>query len=78
MRKQYKVKAASCPMCKGHKMGYENRWKPKERELMKLAEEEIIYTLFGDLTFNSWEDYKVDQLFFYRKSHSVGADKNEL
>lgn len=41
MRKQYKKKLKSCSMCKPHKTNGANRWKAKERELMKLTEQEI-------------------------------------
>jgi hypothetical protein len=40
MRKQLKNKRRSCSMCKPHKTGQSNRWKPKEREDRKLAENE--------------------------------------
>jgi len=30
-----KNKKKSCPMCKPHKTGYENRWKPKEEAQLK-------------------------------------------
>ena len=41
MRKQYKKKLKSCALCKPHKMGWANRWKPKEQFLQKQAEKEI-------------------------------------
>ena len=41
MRKQHKVKRHSCKVCKTHKMGWDNRWKPREKMLARLAEKEI-------------------------------------
>lgn len=41
MRKQYKKKKRSCPICKPHKTGATNRWKNKERAKMKSAEREM-------------------------------------
>lgn len=35
MRKQYKIKKRSCALCKPHKMGWDKRWKPKERQAYK-------------------------------------------
>ncbi|MBI5636580.1 MAG: hypothetical protein HZA03_01280 [Nitrospinae bacterium] len=35
MRKNMKLKKRSCPLCKPHKMGWENRWKAKEQGRMK-------------------------------------------
>jgi hypothetical protein len=40
MRKQHKIKKRSCSMCKPHKMGWANRWKPKEQEALKRFEKE--------------------------------------
>ena len=39
MRKRYKNKLRSCAMCKPHKRGYENRWKPKEAALLSEFED---------------------------------------
>ena len=36
MRKRMKKKLRSCPLCKPHKMGWENRWLLKD--LIKLEE----------------------------------------
>ena len=33
-------KEAVCPLCKPHKTGGENRWKPKERDALDRAERE--------------------------------------
>jgi hypothetical protein len=41
MRKQLKNKRRSCPLCKPHKTGHSNRWKPKEHEDRKLIEKVI-------------------------------------
>jgi len=41
MRKQYKKKKRSCPLCKPHKMNGENRWKAKDRDFMKRTDQEI-------------------------------------
>jgi hypothetical protein len=41
MRKQYKNKRRSCGLCKPHKCGTDNRWKPKARSLEKDAAREI-------------------------------------
>ena len=50
MRKQLKNKKCSCAMCKPHKRGMENHWKPKERQDRKLSEEQIrlLKEIFGD------------------------------
>ena len=40
MRKAYKVKKRSCPLCKPHKMGHANRWKTKEAEELRRSEKE--------------------------------------
>lgn len=42
MRKAYKVKRRSCAMCKPHKMGWEDRWKPKDKEIIKRSEKEAL------------------------------------
>ena len=41
MRKRLKVKKRSCWLCKPHKLGNDNRWKPKQEFLLKIAEREI-------------------------------------
>lgn len=41
MRKQYKKKLRSCPMCKPHKTQGSNRWKNKEINLYKIHQKEI-------------------------------------
>lgn len=41
MRKQRKTKRRSCGLCKPHKRGWENRWKPRERALLKAHAEEM-------------------------------------
>ena len=35
MRKRYKKKARSCPLCKPHKMHIEKRWKPREQAALE-------------------------------------------
>jgi len=41
MRKRYKRKLRSCGLCKPHKRGVENRWKPKAFASIRSAEREI-------------------------------------
>ena len=41
MRKQFKIKKRSCAFCKPHKVGWDNRWKSKEKERMIREEKEI-------------------------------------
>ena len=41
MRKRLKKKLRSCALCKPHKMGRDNRWKPKEAALLSEAEKEL-------------------------------------
>ena len=41
MRKQYKKKLRSCPLCKPHKTMGSNRWKNKEQVLYKEHNKEI-------------------------------------
>jgi hypothetical protein len=38
MRKRLKKKKRSCAMCKPHKMGGDNRWKPRDNEALKRFE----------------------------------------
>ncbi len=45
MRKQSKNKRRSCALCKPHKRGFENRWKPKARGLMIESEKEIRFQI---------------------------------
>jgi hypothetical protein len=40
MRKQLKKKKRSCALCKPHKVGWDNRWKVKEREAIKRFEKD--------------------------------------
>ena len=47
MRKQYKNKKRSCAVCKPFKMGWQNRWKDKEREKQELDEEEMLLAQYG-------------------------------
>lgn len=35
MRKRNKTKLCSCGLCKPHKMGWCNRWKPREFQALK-------------------------------------------
>jgi hypothetical protein len=41
MRKQYKRKSRSCGLCKPHKIGWERRWKSKDRQFMRSSDTEI-------------------------------------
>lgn len=41
MRKRLKKKLRSCTLCKPHKMGWDNRWKPKQASLLADAEKEM-------------------------------------
>lgn len=41
MRKRTKVKRKGCGLCKPHKRGLENRWKPKDEARLAAAEREI-------------------------------------
>lgn len=47
MRKQYKKKKRSCALCKPHKMGWDNRWKRKEKVKLDLDEEEMLLEQYG-------------------------------
>jgi len=38
MRKRYKKKLRSCPMCKPHKMGWEHRFKKKDLDIMERSD----------------------------------------
>lgn len=40
MRKALKLKRRSCAMCKPHKMRGQNRWKSRERMLLREFEKE--------------------------------------
>jgi hypothetical protein len=44
MRKRLKKKLRSCALCKPHKMGWDNRWKPRDESLLREAEQEIAIT----------------------------------
>jgi hypothetical protein len=41
MRKRYKLKLRSCGLCKPPKRAWVSRWKPKELQLVELAEREM-------------------------------------
>lgn len=41
MRKRYKNKLKSCPLCKPHKRGFAVRWRPKEFANIARAEREM-------------------------------------
>jgi len=41
MRKRYKLKKRSCPLCKPNKMGWDSRWKNRERDALARAEKEM-------------------------------------
>jgi len=41
MGKIYKTKDRSCPMCKPHKMGWEDKKKYKERQTIEQLDKEI-------------------------------------
>jgi hypothetical protein len=41
MRKRYKNKRRSCALCKPHKRGWEERWKPKQVQALRDSEREI-------------------------------------
>lgn len=41
-RKRLKNKKSCCALCKPHKRGIENRWKPKHIRDYKLAKKEIL------------------------------------
>ena len=47
MRKQMKKKRRSCGLCKPHKRGIENRWKPQVRWLMIEEWKEIRFAAPG-------------------------------
>jgi len=40
MRKRYKQKKRSCPLCKPHKLGLEKRWKNKDLARLEEFEKE--------------------------------------
>lgn len=40
MRKRYKKKRRSCPLCKPHKLGLEKRWKNKDLARLEEFERE--------------------------------------
>ena len=41
MRKRYKLKARSCPLCKPEKMKRAKRWKYKDLDIIERTEKEI-------------------------------------
>lgn len=41
MRKQFKNKARSCALCKPHKRGWSNRWKPQQRQAILETDREL-------------------------------------
>ncbi len=43
MRKVHKNKKRCCKMCKAHKRGWENRWKPKEFAQLRRFEKERLW-----------------------------------
>jgi hypothetical protein len=42
MRKKYKKKNRSCPLCKPHKMNLEIRWKKKDLDIIERSEKEML------------------------------------
>lgn len=48
MRKSYKKKERSCPLCKPHKMGIEKRWKPKDYTVLRQAERDMRLACNGE------------------------------
>ena len=46
-RKVYKVKRRSCPLCKPHKMGHDDRWKPQDRATIRRDEKEVSEAVRG-------------------------------
>jgi len=48
MRKQYKKKERSCPICKPNKVGWENRWNRKDRDIIEDSEKQIQKALRGE------------------------------
>lgn len=49
MRKRYKDKDRSCGLCKPHKRGWAQRWKPKEGQFLEETEREIQDALMSSL-----------------------------
>lgn len=41
MRKQYRNKLRSCGLCKPHKRGLAQRWKPRDRQALREAGREM-------------------------------------
>lgn len=41
MRKRTKIKRRSCGLCKPHKRGLANRWKPRQEARLSAAEREL-------------------------------------
>lgn len=48
MRKRYKKKKRSCPLCKPHKMKIEKRWNVKEEQKLKEFEREVTQAVNED------------------------------
>ena len=48
MRKAYKNKARSCPLCKPHKRKQATRWKPKDVDVIRRSEKQIAGRDFED------------------------------
>jgi len=49
MRKMFKIKSHSCALCKPHKTGYQNRWRAKDLEKMKIFEKEKVLIINNNL-----------------------------
>lgn len=45
MRKRYKSKLRSCGLCKPHKRGMDQRWKPGQGQALTKAERDIYMAL---------------------------------
>lgn len=41
MRKRYRINRRSCGLCKPHKRGLTNRWKPRDLALLRAAEADV-------------------------------------
>jgi hypothetical protein len=41
MRKRYRIKRRSCGLCKPHKRGLANRWKPRDLARLRAAEADV-------------------------------------
>lgn len=63
MRKQLKNKRRSCALCKPHKTGHSNRWKPKEKAAQKTAAQQILEAFYKHINTKEFEEamkYKGD------------------